>query len=482
MSTAAKVFKGASWLAFFNLVSQIFSWLVTIIVARILVPSDYGLIEIGTILTGYAAMFNELGLGAAIIQKPKINQDEISSVFWFSIGISALFSAGCFPLSHLTAYIFEEPRVIPLTQAVSLVFLFSGLQIVPFNLLKKRLSFKYVGIVQMSGVVVSCCSMLVIAHSGGGAWTLMLGMIIRSFVCMILSYLIVKWTPSLHFNFQEAKPYVIFGITTAISRSLFYIYDKSDMFLAGKFWTPKTLGYYAFAMQLSKLPTEKITVIINQVSFAAFSQLQNDKVEFNKLYLNIVKITMTIVLPLFIGGFLVSEELVHILLGPKWLSIIFIFKFLCLIQVITSLNAVNSFVHVAKGRPLWSLIYHAACAVFMPISFYFAVQYGINYMLIPWFTTYLLLCLIWIFVTIHAIDISKIDYLRSLAKPFFGTMLMVLSVVLIERLLMKVYINAEPYLVFLISKMLIGGLSYLGYLWFFDRKIFSDIKKLRNTK
>lgn len=481
MSIAAKAFKGASWLALFNTISQIFSWIVTILVARILVPSDYGLIEIGTILTGYAAMFNQLGLGSAIIQKPETTQDEISSVFWFSAGMAILFSIACFPLAYITAYFFNEPRVIPLTMSVSLIFLFSGLQIVPFNLLKRSLNFKSVGIIQMNGIIISCSAMLVIAHMGGGAWTLMCGMIIRSFVCMVLSYSTVKWFPMLHFSFREAKPYVLFGVTAAVSRSFLYIYDKSDKFFAGKFWSPKLLGYYSFALELAKLPTEKITVIINQISFSAFSQLQHDNKGFNQFYLNIIKITMTLVLPLFAGGFFVADELINLLLGEKWTPIIFIFKYLCLTQILTSLNAVNSFVHEAKGRPHWSLIYHAACAILMPISFFFAVKHGLNAMLIPWFSSYLFLCFIWIIITITSIDLSFGSYLKAILNPVLAAIFMSLPVFSIDHFFISFFPNRDVYLLSLISKIIFGGLFYISYFWFFDRKIFVDIKKLRSA-
>jgi O-antigen/teichoic acid export membrane protein len=92
LSIESKVFKGASWLALFKLISQVFSWIITIVVARILVPDDYGLMEMATIITGYAFFFSELGLGAAIIQKPAITKGELSSVFWFGLGVSVMLS------------------------------------------------------------------------------------------------------------------------------------------------------------------------------------------------------------------------------------------------------------------------------------------------------------------------------------------------------------------------------------------------------
>ncbi len=478
MSIVKKVFTGASWLAGFNIISQIFSWSITIVVARILVPADYGLMEVSTILTGYAAMFSELGLGSAIIQRRNSAPNEISSVFWFSFLISLLFALFCFPLSYFTAQIFKEPRVIYLTQAVALVFIFSGLQIVPFNLLKKELRFKAVGIIQMCGVIVSCVLMLILAHMGAGVWTLMIGMIVRSFVQMVLSYGMVKWRPRFYFNMKEATPYIKFGVATAISRSMFYVYDKSDRFFAGRIWSAKILGYYSLALQLAKLPTEKITVVINQVSYPAFSKLQDDPDAFNKFYLNIVKITMTMVLPLFVGGFLVSRELIEVLLGHKWMPIIFVFQYLCLTQVLTSLNAVNSFVHNAQGRPKWSMIYHGICAVFMPVSFYVAVQYGLNAMVVPWFTTYVFLCFGWIFVTIKKINIGLGSYISNIRHQLFATVAMIVPVLGVEYLLQSWQIQWHKDLLSLGLKLTSASLVYFSCLYLFDRKLLKNIKSI----
>ncbi len=135
MNSNRKILKNTFWLASFKFTSQLFSWIVTVIIARLLVPEDYGLMSLATIITGYAEIFNELGLGAAIIQNQRINYKDLSSIFWFSMLISMLFFLFCFVAAPITSILFKEPRIISLTQSVSVIFLLSGLQIVPLNLL-----------------------------------------------------------------------------------------------------------------------------------------------------------------------------------------------------------------------------------------------------------------------------------------------------------------------------------------------------------
>ncbi len=481
MSVAIQTFKGASWLAMFKLVSQSFSWAVTILIARILAPDDYGLYAMAILITGYAEMFSSMGLGSAIVQRPNTNTNELSSVFWFSFAVSCLFALSCYPISYISAYIFKTSKIIPLTQSVAVIFLCSGVLIVPHALLAKQLEFKKLGRIELTSTIISVTLMLIIASLGGGVWALIGGRISRALISLLLTYSALKWLPRFHFNFNEAKSYLKFGITVSIGHSLFYISDMSDKFFAGRAWNATMLGYYAFALQIAQIPTEKIVVLINQVSFPAFSKLQHDKGQFSKLYLDIIKVTATLVLPLFVGGYLVGEDLVKVLLNEKWFPMILLFKYLCLSQIVTALNAVNNHVQTAKGRPHWGLYFNLTCAILMPISFFFAVRYGLHAILIPWFTSYLFICAIWIFITLKSLDIHISSYFKKLSKPIIGTLLMSISVLILNMYLTRYYPDQPKNILLLLAKIITGGIVYLSYLWIFDKSLFYSFQKLRKS-
>src|SRR5438876_352891 len=325
-SIERRAFVGTSWLALFRLVSQVFSWTATILVARMLEPSDYGLLEIAVIIPGYALKLSELGLGPAIIQRSQTTQDELSSVFWFSVFIALFLSAICYGVAPLTVWLFNEPKLLVLTQAVSVLFLLQGLQVVPNTLLRKELDFKTLGQIEILAVIISSVTMLIIAKSGGGVWTLIL--------------------------------------------------------------------------------------------------LGSDRERLRNFYLRTVNICATLVFPLFVGGFLVGADLVQVLLSDKWAPISRIFEYLCLAQIMLSLNAVNSFVHNAQGRASWSSLYFVACAILVSLSFFLAVPYGLEAALIPWFTTYVVLSVSWIAITTRKIGITHGVYLKGLSIPFAATLTM----------------------------------------------------------
>lgn len=477
MSIESRAFKGASWLALFKLISQVFSWVITVLVARILSPGDYGLMEMATIITGYAAIFNELGLGSAIIQKPEIKKQELSSVFWFSLGFSMVLAVFSLVVAYPTAAIFNEPRVIPITQSTSLLFILTGLQIVPLALMKKDLDFKKIGLIDLTGVIVSCCAMYVLAVMGFGVWTLIGGHIIRELTKLVLTYLSVRWFPMLHFQFWESRAYLSFGIQIALGQSLFYVYDKSDRFFAGRAWNSSMLGLYSFALQLAKIPTEKIVVLINQVSYPVFAKFQSDKEKFNRFYLNVIRLTAAIVMPVFVGGFLVGEDLIRIVLNPKWYSMITVFKFLCLAQIITSLNAINNFVHAAQGRPQWGLFFNMIMSIFMPLSFYFAVQQDMNAILLPWFSSYFMICFMWVIITLKKLDIAVSSYIWALMHPITGTLAMSMGVLICSQ----IQFLGNSSISGLLIKTITGISIYTLYYVIWDRDLLIQISHLRKS-
>ncbi|MCB9059521.1 MAG: lipopolysaccharide biosynthesis protein [Calditrichae bacterium] len=472
-----KVLKGVSWLALYKFFSQMFSWGVTIVVARILVPDDYGLMAMSTIITSYGIYLSEMGLGAAIIQRKSPSQHELSSVFWFLLSVSLVLALSCIPISYITASIFDEPDVIPLTQTVAVVFLLAGFEIVPFNLIKKEIMFKTVGIIEMTTTIIASASMLLMANLEFGVWTLIMGKIIGQMTRVPLIFYYSKWRPAFHYKFKEVKPFITFGINVALGRTFFYIQEMSDQFFAGRAWQTAQLGLYAFALQLARIPTEKIVSLINQTSFPAFSKLQDDQKAFNSFYLNITKVNVLVVVPIFLGGFLVGEDLIRFVLNEKWFPMIELFKYLCLIEIFTAMNSINNYVHISQGRPNWSLSYNTVTAILMAVSFYFAVQFGFMAILIPWFTTYIFLRVSWMLITLRKLGIPAFSYVKNIRHIFIASALMFAAVRLLTFILhLEMFDNSA--LFNLVTKVITGGSVYLVYILFFEKEMLLNVKKM----
>jgi O-antigen/teichoic acid export membrane protein len=181
-----------------------------------------------------------------------------------------------------------------------------------------------------------------------------------------------------------------------------------------------------------------------------------------------------------VGGFLVGADLVQVLLSDKWAPIGRMFEYLCLAQIMVSLNAVNSFVHNAQGRASWSSLYFVACAILVSLSFFLAVPYGLEAALIPWFTTYVVLSVSWIAITTKKIGIAPGAYLKELSIPFAATLTMATAIQFV-LIVGGDYLKSLGQLSSLIIRCGIGASTYIMVLWVFDKRIFNILKSSRKT-
>ncbi len=434
-----------------------------------------------SILTGYVEIFSELGLGAAIIQKKEITNAELSSTFWLSMIVGTILSIASFGLAYPTAWIFNEPRIIPITQLISVLFIIGALMIVPYNILSREVKFKQIGMIQLFAVVVASLSMLMMAKAGFGVWTLINGTIILRCVTVILTFWATKWYPKLHFQFSEAKPLLKFGISIAGSRSLFYIFQKSDKLIVGKMFNAQSLGYYSFAMQLASIPTDKIVSIVNQVSFPVFSRYQEDAARIQDMYLKTTKYISLLIAPLFFGGFFFGDEIIIVLLGEKWAPIIFVFKIFCIAQFIVSITAINSVIHSSQGRPHWAINFHLANTLLMPVTIFIVARYGFNALAFPWITVYPLVCVGWTWITLRKLNISVSKYLQVFSTPFLATLFMIVGIWGTQLALNIIWLMPRSLKLILSQEIVAGIIIYTTYLLFFERKALLAIWNLRKN-
>lgn len=483
MSIFHSAFRGAVWLTTFKAISQAFSWTATLIVARILLPQDYGLMEMATILTGYVVLFAELGLGAAIVQREEIQDSHLSSLFWFIVLWGFVLGLSCIVIAYPTVKVFGEPRIFRITQAVSILFVVSSFVIVPRNLLHRELKFKTVGFIDATAVTISCFLMVIIAWMGGGVWTLIGGHIIREFVRAVLLFFMVSWKPRLHMNLNEIKPYLKFGINFAGARSLYYVYSKSDRFFGGRVLGATSLGFYSLALQLASIPMDKFISLLNSVSFPVFSRCQNDHRQFNDFYLRFVNIIAFITAPVYLGGFFIADDLIPLLLGPKWSPAIFPFKILCIAQLVFAITEPNVIANSAQGRPSWDLYMGIVSVLLLPFSFYLASQKGLNWIAVPWVTIHPLIASGFTLITIRKLGISFTDYMRSLMHPALATGTMLTILLLSKQLYLykpdvKIF-DLKMYVFFII---LIGATSYTAYIFAFQRRLLYSLYDLWKTR
>ena len=464
MSITRDFARGASWLFLFRSFSQAFSWGSTLILARLLVPEDYGLMEMATVLTGYVALFSELGLGSAIIQRRNVSCDSLSSLFWLLQFWGLLLGFVCFGLAYPTARLFGDVRLIPITQGTAPLFVLGALQIVPRTILNRDLRFKAIGATEGISVIASCVAMIVLAYCGSAVWTLLGGQIVREFLKTVLSYVVCDWRPHFHFRKKDIEGFLGFGLNIACAQSLDYVTRKSDRFFAGKVLGGVSLGYYSMALQLASVPNEKIVSIVNNIAYPVFSKYQEDKEEANRFLILIIQALALVTLPLFFGGAVVGGYLLEVLLGQEWGAATVPFRLLCIGQAFIAITSPFSVVNTAQGRPNWVLKLNLISSLLMPMSFYLCAGAGLSWVAVPWIVIQPLIRLEFAYLTLRKMDISGGTFIRALHHPLVANFVMLVVAFGVGALGDRARISHWQ---ILCSEVMSGVIAYSSYLLYF---------------
>lgn len=461
------------WLALFNGASQIFSWFSTLIVARLLMPDDYGLMEMATLLTGYVLIFHEMGLGSAIIQRDEISEEGLSSVFWLSVVWGVGLAMLCWFLAYPTVAIFDKPELLNITRAVSILFLLGPIIIVPRNLMHRELRFKEIGFIMAVSICLSCISMIALAWMGAGVWTLLAGHIVRESVQVVLLFSISRWRPLMYFSLSEAMPYLKFGLPVVGARSVNYLISKTDIFFGGRGFSTNALGQYSFALRLAEIPNFKILSIFNSVAYPALSKLKHDKQGFEKLYLQMLKIVAMIVLPVYLGGSYVAAQLIPLVLGEQWVSAVVPFQYICMGQLAMSLSFANGTINMAQGRPRLDLYFRLGLLPFVIAAFYWGAKSGsIEMLALPWATVIPLAHIVFTIVTLRYLELPIATFLRNLASPVLGSALMLLALAACDTFVAGMAPEISD-LLHLLLRLAMAVAMYVAYILLLERDLVS---------
>lgn len=433
MSLLSKALMGGLWFSIFRGVSQCISWCATIVVARMLTPNDYGLMEMATILTGYVSLFIELGVGAVIIQRDEIRDVDLDTLFWFNVAWGVFLGFSCIGLGYVTVSIYSEPATLRITQLVSILFPLMSLIIVPRSLMHREMRFKEIGMLEAISVIVACMFMIGLAYAGAGVWTLIGGTFIKELSRLVLFVIVCKWYPTLRFEWRILKSYLRFGAKVTVAQSLFYFYSKSDRFFGGRMLGPAGLGFYTMALQLATIPSDKILSLINTVAFPVFSKLQKDTEGFRKVYLGTTRAISLFMFPLYVGGTIVSDSLIPLLLGSQWIPAVMPFKLICLSQLVITISSIGTQAMYAKGKPQIPLFISLLNSLLIPFSFYYFSRKGLASIAIPWVTVYPLTAAVFILITLREVGIGTKEYLDNLMPSVVAVLVMLAALFFVGR-------------------------------------------------
>lgn len=309
----------AKWSAVLRIATQAISWLVTIIVVRLLAPHDYGLNAMLEVPIEFLMLFSTLGVDMALIQKRRMTRDELAPVFGALLLVNGLFFVAIFVGADLVADYYHEPQLTALLRTASVIFLLSPFRTIPNALLDRDLEFKLRAQVDMVAMVLASLLCLALAVRGAGVWALVAALVAN----FVLRSLILAWRkpwlvlPS--FAFGRIKELVYYGGIMTLGGAVLVISGKAVNLIAGPALGAQSLGLYAVAVEFALLPMSKIMPIVQQTMYPAYARLHDHPEMAHKYLTKSLELSALIMFPMFIGMACVSQHFVAVVFGEKWL-------------------------------------------------------------------------------------------------------------------------------------------------------------------
>lgn len=345
-----KTVKGVAWSGLDNVAHFGVSFMVSIVLARLLSPDDYGLLGIIAIFTAVCTSLINGGFTTALIRKKNATDDDYNTAFIVNLGVSLLLYAAIYFCSPIIAQFFHREELIALTQLSSLGMIIGALGLVQQTRLTKRIDFKTQTKITIVASVSSGVIGIGLALLNFGVWSLVAQQLSSQILRTVLLWLANKWVPQLRFSSTSFHELFGFGWKMMCSSVLDSIWKELYQVVVGKFYSPATLGQYTRAKQFSQLFSNNLTTVIQRVTYPVLSNIQDDKDRMVSAYRRIIKVTMfvTAICMFFLGA--ISEPLLYCLIGPKWYEAATYLPLICIAGSLYPLHAINLNMLQVQGR------------------------------------------------------------------------------------------------------------------------------------
>ena len=345
-----RTIKGVGWSAIDNVAQYAVSFVVSIVLARLLSPEDYGLLGIIAIFTAVCTALINGGFGSALIRKKDATDDDYNTVFLVNLGMSLLLYATIFFCAPLIARFFEREELVLLTRVSSIGMIIGALAMVQQTRLTKRIDFKTQTKITLIASITSGVIGIVMAATGFGVWALVAQSLTSHLLRTVLLWFFNRWVPQLRFSGNSFRELFGFGWKLMVSGVLDTVWKELYQVVVGKFYSPATLGQYTRAKQFSSLFSSNLTTVIQRVTYPVLSDIQDDKTRMVAAYRSIIKTTMfvTAVCMFFLGA--ISEPLLYCLIGPKWHEASLYLPLICISGSLYPLHAINLNMLQVQGR------------------------------------------------------------------------------------------------------------------------------------
>ena len=454
-SLKQKTTKGLFWSSVERFSNQGMSFLFSVILARMLDPSDFGIIAMITIFFAVAQSFVDSGFSNALVRKTDRREEDLSTCFYFNIGVGIMAYIVLFLIAPLVASFYNQPILSPIIRITGLGVALNSLCVVQQALFTIKIDFKSQAKVTLSATIISGIVGVILAYQGYGVWALVWQGVVMSLVRMGLLWLMSKWRPTTGFSKSSFNYLFGYGSKLLASGLLDTIYNNIYPIVIGKFYTPAQLGNYSRALSFAQLPSSNITSILQRVTFPVLSTIQDDIPRLQANYRRLLKLSAFIIFPLMMGLAAVAFPMIRLILTPKWEGCSLYLQIICFALMWYPIHAINLNLLQVKGRSDLFLRLEIIKKIVGVCIMCITIPLGITAMCIGMVASSLISLFINTYYTGKLINIGCLKQMRDLTPIFINSLIMGGIVYF------SIQISDNDILQLSLS-IIIGVLSYIG--------------------
>jgi O-antigen/teichoic acid export membrane protein len=469
----ARIRSALFWRSGSQIVSQMISWVVTLVVIRLLDPADYGLFAMTQVILNFATFLNGYGLVSALVQSETLDSHKLRQAFSIMLLLNGGLALAQLLIAPWAADYYDQPMVADLLRVQALLYLSTPFISIPEALMGRALDFRRPALVNLIAAAASAGAALTGALSGWGVWTLVFAPMAGFWVKAAGYVVATGFRPIPSFDFRGTGAMVAYGASLLGGQLFWIVQSQADVFIGGRMLHPHQLGLYAEALFLTQIFVSKFIPPLNDVAFPAYARMQKDPGRIAWSFCKAVRLLLLISCPVYLGMAVTAEPLVETLFGEKWLKMAPFVSVLALAMPFMTLQVMFAPVSNALGRPGTTARIAAVGAVLMPAAFLVGIQFGAIGLAWAWLGAFPILTAVTAYLAGQPMGLRLVDLIRASAPGLGCSILMAGAVAILDSLL-----PALPAPLRLSVLVPAGGLAFLAALMLCARGTMMELAAL----
>jgi O-antigen/teichoic acid export membrane protein len=392
------------------------------VLARLLDPKDFGLVGMVTAVIGVLGLFREFGLSTATVQRASVTDEQLSTLFWINLLVGAILCLLAIASAPFLAFFYHEPRLVSVASVLALSFLFNAAGVQHTALLERQMRFTLMSGIDIFSLVCSTTVGIVMALRGFGYWALVVMTLVGPLLSTTCVWIAAAWVPGRPRKRAGVGSMLRFGTTITLNGLVMYVAYNLEKVLLGRYWGADVVGLYGRAYQLINIPTDNLNSAIGGVAFSALSRVQHEPNRLRNYFLRGYSFVLAFTLPMTIVCALFADDLIRVLLGPKWHGAILIFRLLAPTILIFALINPLSWLLCSLGLVVRSLKIALVIAPIVILGYVVGLHYGPVGVALGYSSAMALVALPAIAWSVHKTVISFGDILRTISRPLLSAL------------------------------------------------------------